>query len=141
MRRNRKKLTVSLPTGYTKPSLPWFTEWIEALESGNYRRATGALSRAVGNDSRTGYCCLGVLSKMQGRLTECGCDGGSAAMTVLSTTNPSVKKGLMGTKGSFPKGVKVTDSDGYSYEHLAGMNDRGYSFKTIAGIIKQIWKA
>ena len=141
MQRNRKKITVTLPPGYEKPSLPWFDTWINALESGNYRRVDGLLTGPVGEDSRTGYCCLGVLSKVQGRLGKDGCDGRTSAVTVLSTNNPSVKSGIMSTKGSFPRGVKIVDSDGYVYETLARMNDKGYSFKVIAGIIKQIWKA
>jgi hypothetical protein len=50
----------------------WKAKWIKALLSGSYRQATTTLiERKKGK--RAGYCCLGVLVRVQGgKFDECG---------------------------------------------------------------------
>lgn len=129
----RLKLTVKLPANYERIQLPFYTKWINALESGKYFRAEESLF----DEDTGGYCCLGVLSKVQGRLED-GNDNGISG--ILHSNNPSCRKNVMGVQGNFPKNVIVSNRD-RTFEALTELNDIGYSFKTIAGIIKQIWKA
>lgn len=58
------------PTGLEKPRLTpnkeVITEWVEALESGDYKQTEGYLQLEPGNDTgnESGYCCLGVLCEL-----------------------------------------------------------------------------
>ena len=142
------KFSIKLPANYQKIKLAFFNKWTSALESGKYRQCTGTLCKPNDNKKLT-YCCLGVLSKVQGRLFKTeheyieheykfvdGCD--SDAVGELDTNNPA----LQGV-GNFPKGVTVTDDyTRYTSSDLASCNDDlGLSFKDIAKIIKTLYKA
>lgn len=136
------KFLIKLPANYQKIKLAFFKKWISALESGKYRQCNGTLCKPNDNKKLT-YCCLGVLSKVQGRLikTEYGfIDGGGCDdVGELDKNNPTLQ-GI----GNFPKGVTVTDGS-YIYNscsNLASCNDDlGLSFKDIAKIIKTLYKA
>lgn len=125
-----KNLKVSLPEGYKRQKLPFFRKWIEALESGEFKKITEQLA----NKQHTRFCCLGVLSKIQGRLgtqeeyNETGLDDG----------NPC--SGVLGNEGWFPEDVEVIYK-GHLKINLVALNDAGASFKTIAKLIKILWKA
>jgi hypothetical protein len=124
------KYNLVLPEGYERKELPYFNEWIAALESGEYEQCTGFLC------NRNKYCCLGVLSKVQGRLSANGTDD-FGPTNLLYRTNPCFDQ--LKASGSFPDGVYVY-RDNSRYGSLSVCNDVGFTFKEIAEIIKQIWK-
>ena len=132
---------IEMPDKYKKIKLPSFAKWVRALESGDYRQCTSALCERKA--SRLYYCCLGVLSKIQGRLQrdEDGdfFDVNPACTGTLSTDNPLNE--ILGNKGFLPDGVIVTR--GMSIAHsLIDCNDSlGLSFKDIAKIIRTVYKA
>jgi hypothetical protein len=121
--------TITFPEGYEKKELPYFNEWVKALESGEYTQGASALQ--TGNR----YCCLGVLSKIQGRLVN-ECDDGYRLM--LAKNNPCRLQ--LGQMGNFPEGVTVTIPRHSPFNTLVHCNDNDLSFNQIAEIIKQIWK-
>lgn len=131
-------VSVILPDGYRRIKLPFYTKWTNALESRSYTRGTDSLiARGCGGKAR--YCCLGVLSKIQGRLTKDGMDG--ECSLGLSESNPCFP--VLGTVGSFPTMVRVVIENPYStHDSLASLNDSDLvGFKTISEVIKAIWKA
>jgi hypothetical protein len=122
------------PKGYEKKELPYFNEWVKALRSGEYKQGVGTLFR----DNK--YCCLGVLSKVQGRLTAEGSDHNSTTAGWLSHTNPC--NSAFGSWGSFDEGVWLFLED--RKEGLTGLtdvNDAGATFEEIATIIETLWKS
>lgn len=137
-------ITVITPREYVPLSLPYFDEWVAALESNNYQQVSCTLchhSETAGDS----YCCLGVLSKIQGRLVyyvprdawEDGEDSGSAYM--LSIDNPCAK--IIGRGGVLPDRCWVI----YKNQQVGALyecNDHlKLTFKDIAKIIKIIYKA
>lgn len=140
-----KTFAVNLPEGYERVELPFFDEWVQALESGNYQQQAGQLaSKGVSADTEPhSYCCLGVLSKIQGRLktdestwyfydTDSPSNAG-----VLSGMNPCFSK--LAHAGDFPLSVTVTFVE-REFKNLMDLNDLGMPFKDIATVIKTIWK-
>jgi hypothetical protein len=135
------EIRVITPDNYEKQELPFFDEWIKALESGEYEQGRAFLC------TNNKYCCLGILSKVQGRLTmpkdaRYGIDGAYKVFSGLSSTNPCHKQ--LNYLGDFPPGVKVNvaiEKDNIDFNSLACCNDYGISFKDIANIIKQIWQS
>lgn len=126
---------VTKPEGYQKQPLPFFNEWVEALESANYEQGKGELVVKENNNIR--YCCLGVLCQIQGRLTD-GKDGGDGAYHCLHYSNPCYP--FLGKYGYFPEGIQVKKGT-VSDETLASVNDSGkFTFEEIAQVIKEIWK-
>jgi hypothetical protein len=127
--------------GYKRIKLPLKRKWLTALRSDDFKQG----QRLLCNSAKE-YCCLGVLSKLQGRLTEDGKDGiiiehgeNIAPRNVLGDDNPmrSVLKAI----GVFPDGVSVKIiSKMLEKRDLAALNDEGVSFKDIADIIHAIWK-
>lgn len=148
-----KDFEIILPDNYEKVELgPIKDKWLKALRSGRYRQGFGRLRTASG-----GYCCLGVLSKIQKRLTDNNgtCFDGPYAHTAgspistcfLSDNNPVIR--ALDINGAFPKGVSVkiiqpSNANNFSplsiCSCLADCNDDGMSFKQIAEIIDTIWK-
>lgn len=131
-----EKFVIKIPDEYQPTPLPFFTEWIKALESGEFKQCEGRLLKDGA------YCCLGVLSRIQGRLdmTE-GSDGiGSGHYSGLALDNPA-RLVLKGT-GDIPSGITVTHDGLMVYTPtLAFLNDHGVSFKDIATLIKNLWKS
>jgi hypothetical protein len=142
------KYELTLPEGYEKKELLYFNEWIAALESGEYKQGTGVLCRGTGEELK--YCCLGILSKIQGRLISSPDhngvyydDAGLREACGLAKDNPNFPY-IYGL-GKFPEDVTVLVQlgDGGLYERaktLSFCNDQKVSFKEIAEIIKQVWK-
>lgn len=94
------------------------TKWLEALRSGQYKQGTGCLH---GEDS---YCCLGVFSKIQGRL-DGAYDGIDGSGLLLSDNNPH----------NFLNAVEICEFGGLPCS-LASINDKGATFAEIADIIE-----
>ena len=92
-------------------------QWVEALRSGKFPQGKYVLC-ANGD-----YCCLGVLSSLQGRLTPSGNDGLGGSETVLDCSNPL----------NWVNDVRVVVADGTFT--LIGLNDNGIPFSQIADII------
>lgn len=152
MNKKPAKFKIIAPKGYHRKSLPYFQELVDALESGRFRQVTGTLCESTGSKS-VGYCCLGVLSRVQGRLIK---DDGnwydqalldksgsnkSRSDCDLNRDNPAYK--VLRNDGRFPVGIKLimTDNDEV-ITSLIGCNDDGkLSFKEIAQVIRRIWKA
>lgn len=149
---------VSLPFGYRKKKLPGLKAWVDALNSGKYRQGISHL--CIKKEGRFKYCCLGVLSKVQGRLvstkhkTERG-DGPSKHdynVCHLHPSNPVYS--ILDDLGYFPDDVYVnvfdkrdvdcndnpefTHSDANSLVKLN--DDLGLSFKDIAKVLQIIFK-
>lgn len=131
---------ITFPEGYQKPKLPWGKKWVEALRSGNYRQTRDKLIVLCDDKERIMYCCLGVLCKIQGRLTEDGYDGNGSEKTsfTLSKENPVVMAGFSKI-GSFPEGVTVNLK-----KNLIDLNDSvsrlENGFNIIADVIEAIWE-
>jgi hypothetical protein len=135
------KFAINLPANYKKISLPFFKEWVTALESGKYRQGRRLLCQI--NNKKATYCCLGVLSKIQGRLikTDFGFeDTISSYVGTLKINNPTYF--VLNKNGLFPEGVTVTVDDSImSCTTLATCNDNAkLSLKDIAKIIKTLYK-
>ena len=91
-------------------------KWIEALRSGNYEQAAGALYTKDGC-----YCCLGVAAKV--------CDLQINILEYMNLSFQDVYKelGLRGPNGS---------STG-KHQCLTNLNDGGKTFNEIADILEQ----
>jgi hypothetical protein len=158
---DKKDFKINLPDNYKKVELgPIKDKWIKALKSGRYEQGAGRLRTESG-----GYCCLGVLSKIQKRLTS-SCDSSFNAPTTyfdglgklnnsfrstcfIESDNPLID--VLQRNGVFPKGVSVelmtptntakrlNDCTCSTCSSLTECNDEGMSFKQIAEIIDTIW--
>jgi hypothetical protein len=138
---NNETYELIIPEGYQKKELPYFKEWTEALDSGGYAQTSGQLckkySYVEGDETR--YCCLGVLSKIQGRLTSDNTDSLDFDSTYyLSLENPNYP--FLRENGTFPEGIAVISSKGKRIHNLAELNDNEFSFSQISKVIKEIWK-
>lgn len=136
-RDKNKTVKVLVPIGYKKIYLPMFEEWTSALESGKFRQTKDTLCET--KNKHCYYCCLGVLSRIQGRLKN-GRDGVGGETKMLSVDNPLysflTNTGLIqGCVQIHSKGGSVIEAD-----VLAHLNDLGLTFKEIAKIIKVFWK-
>lgn len=120
--------TLHLPEGYQKIPLPFFKEWIDALESGIYEQGKDCL---VTNHNK--YCCLGVLVKIQGRFGEFE----NKFNQYLLTDNPCFP--ILKGGGCIPANVFLNGNFNRTL-NLAEANDEGLTFKEIATIIKHLWK-
>lgn len=136
------KFVINLPKGFKKVKLPFYQKWIDALEGGKYRQCVGTLCET--NNKKLTYCCLGVLSKVQGRLKKDEnnemVDHSDGYTGDLNSNNPSFKA-LKG-RGEFPTGVCVQKNDHTNsvYDLVECNDDLRLSFKDIAKIIKTIFK-
>lgn len=159
-----KNLIVELPDNFKPRPLPWYRRWLKALRSGKFSQAKGGLKgkarKPFTKDGElhdvVGHCCLGVLSEIQGRLTESGSDNGEDS-GVLSNSNPcyfaltkcNIEKDRFtgqffsvreqNASGEFPDTVKVFYKGKQRFD-LASLNDNGATFLTIAKLIELLWK-
>lgn len=105
----------------------WRVKWVEALTSGAYKQTTGTL-----RDSN-GFCCLGVLCD----ITKDEVDG------VWEDDRMHIKGEGFGYTFNLPHSVRelvgLSSHGGYISvgKSLAGMNDSGQDFNTIADVIKK----
>lgn len=145
-RRTNKIVCVYVPIGYKKSKLPFFEEWTDALESGKYRQCQERLCSL--RQKRYHYCCLGVLSKVQGRLIG-ERDGVEGDRTTLSPDN--VLCNHFSEIGNFPECCEVRiyeDEKALAENHhcdviecLTELNDNAeLTFKEISSIIRCFWK-
>lgn len=118
------RITIELEDGFKKVKLPFFRKWVNALESGKFKQGKGQLYKE--NPDR--YCCLGVLCKVQGVKIE--------NESLLKINNPCYAQ--LGESGKLPDGAFTENCENWN---LALLNDSGVKFKTIAKIIKTVWKA
>lgn len=102
-------------------------KWIEALRSGKYEQAQGALQ------CDGGFCCLGVLSDLYAKE--------HSIEWTDSVTHPNNKR-LLEESALLPN--KVKEWAGLNLwnpivnrEKLSSLNDEGMSFKEIADLIEQ----
>ena len=162
--RAHKHVLVNLPSGYRKTKLPGLKAWVDALNSGKYRQGNSHL--CMKDRGRFTYCCLGVLSKVQGRLVSAGnCNTEKGDGTIgadgtvddysvcyLHTSNPLYS--IIGDNGVLPNGVwvntfdkRTVDYDGTpEFDHsdaitLVSLNDDlSLSFKDIAKVLQLLFK-
>ena len=130
-----------IPEGYQKKELPYFKEWTEALDSGSYSQGSGKLCQTLSylEEIETRYCCLGVLSKIQGRLNANNKDGSDFDSTYyLSFENPNYR--FLGESGTLPAGIEIKNANGKKIHNLVDLNDNGLPFSEISKVIKEIWK-
>lgn len=135
-----KKYTLEIPKGYKKIPLPGRDEWLKALRSGKYKQTDGALRKQEEYNDECQYCCLGVLSKIQGRLTDEGCDlfEREDGDSVLHPTNPFYS--IFEECGYLPENVKFIDDRDVEHISLTTINDHGYTFTQIADVIEAVWE-
>lgn len=126
-------IKAEIPDDFEPATLPYFKEWVDALESGNFLQGNSYLQ----SGDHSHYCCLGVLCKLQGRLTNAGHDGFHGTNYSLSHENPCYSN--LRSEGSFPLRVKVYYED-VEVRTLAILNDHGVSFADIVKVIRVFWK-
>lgn len=130
--------TLHTPEGYKPLPLPYRNAWLSALRSGEYEQGKHFLMRET--DASTCYCCLGVLSKIQGRLTPDGWDAQEPTPKTaeeLAYDNPCFPTFRFGD-GTFPHKC-YAQLEKSKCSSLASCNDNGLSFLQIADIIEQLY--
>jgi hypothetical protein len=134
-----ERLSLNVPDGYIAPALPFRDEWIRALRSGSFPQGKGTLRTPDGE-----YCCLGILSEIQGRLIKTNIgwvigwvDGHAPYNSRLSHENPIYNS--IGPIGELQHDDIVAWFLGIQYGSLAGLNDAGASFEEISLVIERIW--
>lgn len=134
------KFFVKLPDNYEKIQLPYFHEWVAALKSGKYNQCGGQLCKPISN-KKLGYCCLGVLCKVQGSLQKKS--DGDYMDNYISSYYLSFKNAcynVLDNNGRLPEGVKVENDYGQAGA-LSNCNDSlNLSFKDIAKVIETVYK-
>lgn len=132
--------TINLPDNFEKIQLPYFDEWTQTLKSGKFSQGTSALCYL--NNKKLHYCCLGVLSKIQGRLKKdkySYVDEAAGCKYYLDSRNPVAK--ILDNSGKLPNGVFITKIKNDASRTLAHCNDTlRLSFKDIAKIIETVYK-
>lgn len=152
-----KHVLVNLPSGYRKTKLPGLKAWVDALNSGKYRQGNSHL--CTKEKGRFKYCCLGVLSKVQGRLVALdnlekgdGLSKDDNSVCYLHISNPLY--GIISDDGVLPNGVwvntfdkRTVDYDGTpEFDHsdaitLVSLNDDlKLTFKDIAKVLQLLFK-
>lgn len=110
-------------------------QWVKALRSGEYVQGKDYLKR-VDTDGITKHCCLGVLCDVLGMPNRVTPTGITVFLRNRESTIPEHILGtLTGTSvGSF-KSLNMPELYGLSC--LTEVNDKGYSFNSIADHIEQ----
>jgi hypothetical protein len=98
--------------------------WVRALRSGKYMQGKGKLK------SDRGYCCLGVLAQIEGKLDQSA--PGGECLTATGKHSPKAGKFLGILSPSFARYCGLTRK---TQVDLAEMNDEGADFKQIANHI------
>lgn len=108
--------------------------WVEALESGEYKKGRMRLKRTYGEDDR--YCCLGVLCDLAAKHGVCGefreDFAGNWECDYKTYTPPTIVLNWAGLETE--SGVFI-DRDG-CYRSLSGVNDNSIDFSKVIEIIK-----
>lgn len=138
--KTKEQFTVCTPDDYKKISLPYFHEWVAALKSGKYNQCIGQLCKPILN-KKLGYCCLGVLSKVQGSLQK-NSDGNysdnNKSLHYLSFKNACYN--VLYNNGKLPEGVKVENDYGQAGTLSICNDSLSLSFKDIAKVIETVFK-
>jgi hypothetical protein len=116
--------------------------WVRALRSGEYRQGSESFLRVVGKNGDRSYCCFGVLCELYLReypnyfWESPDYSKGEIADTLFGIPNvlpvPVFKWARLGTS--------IGPVLGYDKEDiitLAVLNDKGYSFQSLADIIEE----
>jgi hypothetical protein len=120
-------------------------EWVAALRSGEYKQGKGYLAQ-IADNGETVYCCLGVLSDLavKAGVIECKSAGDQYIQEVgevlafdeyTGFLSPAVVE-WAGTESESPHLIADPVGGMDSDASLAGLNDAGVSFKTIADLIE-----
>jgi len=99
----------------------WRKPWVEALRSGKYAQAGGALRSGEGE----GFCCLGVLADIcelgkwdfKNYYVVDGCRNDEILPTALAE--------IMGLGGETQRDLAKLNDDGESFEHIADIIESG----------------
>lgn len=128
-------IVLVLPHEYKKLPLPGLIEWDAALRT-RKDRGEGRLCR-----NGEEFCCLGVLSQLQGRLTPQGRDGENPTTGSLGEGNPAFP--VLNRQGDFRPGVSVFDpTTGNQWHSLASVNDdieKGHGWEIIPDILGHLY--
>jgi len=109
---------------FTKEQL----EWIEALESGEYKQCR----RKLYDPKTKGFCCLGVACVINGvPITSRYYQRNGGANSLLSTAKTEAVMRKLHLRTSL--GRAITDGS-----TLSALNDRGESFEFIAEVLRKI---
>lgn len=117
---------------------PLQTEWLAALESGEFEQATGCLCKSVGD--HLCYCCLGVACVIADR------HGAELRRHPVGAHRVDLDVGGDSRGSSLPVDVKNlfkfrssngTSSDGKLASSLDRLNDAGHTFKEIASLVRK----
>jgi hypothetical protein len=120
------------------------TRWLEALRSGRYTQAKGAL-RKDALDGTPAFCCLGVLCELW--LADHPLPGWQSGQRILKTGGTPEQVGeIMGEDNFLPDEVQEWagldsrdgefDNDEGEMSNLAELNDDGRDFAFLADIIE-----
>lgn len=109
-------------------------QWVDALRSGEYFQAKGALRRGQR------YCCLGVVCDISA-LGEWEQVSGTPSMDYLGSAAmlPEPVQGWLGIIGGnvpIRMGYLHPDRDGSTFQTLTSLNDSGFTFDQIADLIE-----
>ena len=105
----------------------WKNKWMKALRSGKYKQTNGFLYVKTASISQPrGYCCLGVLARVQGAKFVPYNMGLSPVLGKIKNEDASY------LSPEFSCGMTQDQQS-----DLASMNDNGKSFKEIAAWIKK----
>lgn len=111
--------------------------WLEALRSGEYKQGEGNLCRLVDGVER--HCCLGVLSELYPNVQKRSIGNGIFALLPEGDGSESathLPHMVIATWAGIDESYSVQEDDG-RWTTLYSMNDRGYSFETIANVIEE----
>lgn len=124
-------------------------QWVEALESGEYKQGKLQLRKYGGKDKPNKFCCLGVLCNLHALAhpevaatqtkpySYLGHDLGLPPAVVAWADMGSRGRGIDGGLGEFHFDL----DDAPNANSLADLNDQyGYSFQQIAEVIRQKYK-
>lgn len=121
------------PLGYQKIKLPGLGAWVNALRGGAYAQGVGQFRKG------DCYCCLGVLSAIQGRLEEHRSEGSESwGEGVLAADNPLYP--ILRSDGRLPENVAVLIGDD-NHGDLISLNDHaGFTFEQIANLLEELYE-
>lgn len=131
------RLTLRLPDEYQQIPLPFRDEWLTALRSGQFAQT----KLMLGNSNDCSYCCLGILCKVQGRLSMTPMGqivDNKETWNILAPTNPCVP--VFGQAAKIPEWAIVRmGGTPDPFNGLAELNDAGATFTEIADLIELLW--
>lgn len=152
--RKQNNVTVEIPEDFQRVKFTGVNEWTKALRSGKFKQGVGklcVLKSKMNRPENAEYCCLGVLSKIQGRLQYdeladnfYDLDEEPQAGESLGSSNPlcDITAETMGDlQDSFDISCSISPEESASITcgSLADLNDEGVPFRTIADILDLVF--